>query len=177
MPHTYYRGCWHVFSGASFKGQSDRSLLNYGGSPPSTVVYNPRAFLLHAAWLHQTCVHCGRFATAASRRSLGSVSVPVWPDTLSGRLLIKALVGRYPTNKLIRARPLLWPEVPKDPPAFTYPPEDGHAPSGITTPYGELSRSSGYVNELLLTLSPLYSFPKELSRSTCMPKPRRQRSF
>ncbi len=25
----------------------------------------------------------------------------MWPDTLSGRLPIVALVGRYPTNKLI----------------------------------------------------------------------------
>ena len=38
------------------------------------------------------------FLTAASRRSLDRVSVPMWPVTLSGRLLIVALVGRYPTN-------------------------------------------------------------------------------
>ena len=31
-------------------------------------------------------------------RSLGRVSVPMWPFTLSGRLWIVALVGRYPTN-------------------------------------------------------------------------------
>ena len=36
------------------------------------------------------------------RRSLGRVSVPMWPVTLSGRLLIVALVGRYPANWLIR---------------------------------------------------------------------------
>ena len=36
------------------------------------------------------------------RRSLGRVSVPMWPVTLSGRLLIVALVGRYLTNQLIR---------------------------------------------------------------------------
>ncbi len=64
-------------------------------------------FFLHAASLCQTFVHCKRFSTAASRRSLGSVSVPVWPITLSGRLPIKALVGRYPANKLIGHRPLL----------------------------------------------------------------------
>ena len=76
-------------------------------SSPLTAVYNPRAFIPHAASLRQTFVHCGRFSTAASRRSLGSVSVPVWPDTLSGRLAIIALVGRYPTNKLIAREPLL----------------------------------------------------------------------
>lgn len=63
-----------------------------------TVLYNPKAFVVHAALLRQTFVHCGRFPTAASRRSLGRVSVPVWPFTLSGRLLIVALVGLYPTN-------------------------------------------------------------------------------
>ncbi len=36
--------------------------------------------------------------TAASRRSLGRVSVPMWPFTLSGRLRIIVLVGRYLTN-------------------------------------------------------------------------------
>ena len=40
------------------------------------------------------------FPTAASRRSLGRVSVPMWPVALSGRLLIVGLVGRYPTNYL-----------------------------------------------------------------------------
>ncbi len=39
--------------------------------------------------------------TAASRRSLGRVSVPVWLIILSDQLPIVALVGLYPTNKLI----------------------------------------------------------------------------
>lgn len=70
-------------------------------SSPLTAVYNPRAFIPHAASLRQTFVHCGRFSTAASRRSLGSVSVPVRPATLLGRLPVVALVGHYPTNKLM----------------------------------------------------------------------------
>jgi hypothetical protein len=41
-------------------------------------VYNPQAFIPHAVLLRQTFVHCGRFPTAASRRSLGRISVPVW---------------------------------------------------------------------------------------------------
>ncbi|KAF8091077.1 hypothetical protein N665_0454s0018, partial [Sinapis alba] len=36
--------------------------------------------------------HCGKFPTAASRRSLGRVSVPVWLIILSDQLLIIALV-------------------------------------------------------------------------------------
>ena len=65
-------------------------------------LYIPKYFILHAASLHQGFPHCAIFPTAASRRSLGRVSVPMWPFTLSGRLLIVALVGRYPANKLIR---------------------------------------------------------------------------
>ncbi len=41
-------------------------------------VYNPKAFFPHAASLHQAFAHCARFPTAASRRSLDRVSVPVW---------------------------------------------------------------------------------------------------
>ena len=68
------------------------------------VLYNPQAFFTHAALLDQGCPHCPIFPTAASRRSLGRVSVPVWLIVLSDQLLIVALVGFYPTNKLIRHR-------------------------------------------------------------------------
>ena len=71
-------------------------------------VYNPKAFFLHAALLGQGFPHCPIFPTAASRRSLGRVSVPMWPFTLSGRLLIVALVGRYLTNQLIRRGSILY---------------------------------------------------------------------
>ncbi len=63
--------------------------------------YNPQAFFTHAVLLHQACAHCAMFPTAASRRSLGRVSVPVWLIVLSDQLEIVALVGHYPTNKLI----------------------------------------------------------------------------
>ncbi len=66
-----------------------------------------RAVILHAAWLGQTCVHCPIFLTAASRRSLVRVSVPVWGKTLSGPLDIEALVSRYLTNKLMSRMPIL----------------------------------------------------------------------
>ena len=57
--------------------------------------------------LDQACAHCPIFPTAASRRSLGRVSVPVWLIILSDQLRITGLVGRYPTNYLIRRGPLL----------------------------------------------------------------------
>ena len=66
-----------------------------------TELYDPRAFITHAALLRQGFPHCAIFPTAASRRSLGRVSVPVWLIDLSIQLTIEALVGRYPTNKLM----------------------------------------------------------------------------
>ncbi len=61
-------------------------------------VYNPKGFLPHAVLLRQAFAHCGKFPTAASRRSLGRVSVPVWLLILSDQLLIDALVSLYLTN-------------------------------------------------------------------------------
>jgi hypothetical protein len=66
-----------------------------------TELYNPKAFITHAASLDQTFVHCPIFPTAASRRSLDRVSVPVWLAILSDQLPVFALVGRYPTNRLM----------------------------------------------------------------------------
>ena len=71
-------------------------------SSPLKEVYNPKAFFPHAASLRQAFAHCARFPTAASRRSLGRVSVPVWLIVLSDQLRIVALVSFYLTNKLIR---------------------------------------------------------------------------
>ena len=56
-----------------------------------------RAVFLHAAWLDQSLDHCPIFLTAASRRSLVRVSVPVWGIPLSGPLPIVAMVSRYLT--------------------------------------------------------------------------------
>jgi hypothetical protein len=67
-------------------------------SSPVKGLYNPKAFLTHAASLDQACAHCPRFPTAASRRSLGRVSVPVWLIVLSDQLPVVALVSRYLTN-------------------------------------------------------------------------------
>ncbi len=65
---------------------------------PPEVLYNPQAFFTHAALLDQGCPHCPIFPTAASRRSLGRVSVPVWLIILSDQLRIVALVSPYLTN-------------------------------------------------------------------------------
>ncbi len=101
-------------AGTELAGASSRGTVNRGAySSPRlssllTGVYDPKAFVLHAASLRQAFAHCAIFLTAASRRSLDRVSVPVWPITLSGRLPIVALVSRYLTNKLMGRGPLRW---------------------------------------------------------------------
>ncbi len=66
-----------------------------------TELYDPKAFITHAALLRQGFPHCAKFPTAASRRSLDRVSVPVWLIILSDQLTIIALVSSYLTNKLM----------------------------------------------------------------------------
>src|SRR5262245_18478009 len=75
-----------------------RSYSRRDRSPLPTEAYDPRAVSPHAALLSQAFAHCPKFPTAASRRSLDRVSVPVWLIILSDQLPIVALVGRYPTN-------------------------------------------------------------------------------
>ena len=77
---------------------SQQWVLTIVSSSLLKVLYNPKAFFTHAALLDQGCPHCPIFPTAASRRSLGRVSVPVWLIILSNQLWIVALVGLYPTN-------------------------------------------------------------------------------
>ncbi len=86
-------------TGASFGG----TVMPPGYSPRDysshlTGLYDPKAFFTHAASLRQGFPHCAIFLTAASRRSLDRVSVPVWLVALSDQLPIVALVSRYLTN-------------------------------------------------------------------------------
>ena len=125
-------------------------------STPLTAVYNPKAFIPHAASLRQAFAHCGRFSTAATRRCLGSVSVPVRRATLSRPLPIKVLVGHYPTNKLIGRR-----TIPRR--NHTFGPE---TLSGITSGFPLLSQTWGQVSYALLSLSPLSSFGRMQAKET-----------
>ena len=137
-------------------------------SSPATEVYNPKTFFLHAASLHQGSPHCAIFPTAASRRSLGRVSVPMWPFNLSVRLLIVDLVGRYLTNYLIRRESILKRISP-----FLTLPCGIVGLCGISSRFQLLSPSLRQVTHALLTRSPLScpipseNFIKQL-RSTCM---------
>ena len=71
-----------------------------------TGLYNPKAFIAHAASLGQGFPHCQSLSTAASRRSLGRISIPVWLTILSDQLPIIALVSSYLTNKLMGRGPI-----------------------------------------------------------------------
>ena len=132
-----------------------------------TELYNPKAFIAHAASLRQAFAHCARFPTAASRRSLDRVSVPVWLFILSDQLPVLGLVGHYPANYLmgrrlilqrkLTCRGLLWPQAPKSSWSHAvlallsegYPPLEGRLP----TCYSPVRHFTG---------------AEALSRATCM---------
>ncbi len=118
------------------------------------------AGLLHTRGIaDQAFAHCPIFPTAASRRSLGRVSVPVWLIILSDQLPIAALVGRYPTNKLI-GRGLILQREPKPPFSRKTYAVLARVSSGCPPLQGRFPR--------VTHRPPLYSHPKALSRSTCM---------
>ena len=149
MPPTYYRGCWHVVS---------RGFLVRYRLPSSLLIglYIPKYFFTHAASLHQGSPHCAIFPTAASRRSLGRVSVPMWPSALSGRLPIVALVGRYPANWLIgRGSIVHRPKECKHPWAFRTVSCNTVRICGISSRFRLLSPCVRQVTHALLTRPPL----------------------
>ena len=173
-PLTCYRGCWHVISRGLFADyRHQRSIPSSPYSSSTKGFYNFSAFFIHAASLRQTFVHCGIFLAAASRRSLGRISVPMCPFTLSGRIPIVALVGLYLTNQLMGRGPILkrsrssFPHLPLCKWAHS-------VLSNISTSYPHLQGRSP------TRYSPVRHSRGEQAlpyRSTCMLKTRRQRSF
>ena len=113
-----------------------------------------RAYFPHAAWLGQGSPHCPIFLTAASRRSLVRVSVPVWGTVLSDPLPIVALVGRRPANKLMGRMP-----VPHRPKSFVHRRCLPSTAWGITRRFHRLSPGKGLVAYALRTRAPL-SLPR-----------------
>ncbi len=99
LPPPSYRGCWH--------GVSRGFLRRYRHT---TWLFTIRLFVPADRALHpERRPHSRGVAasgsrplrkipTAASRRSLGRVSVPVWLIILSDQRPIVALVGHYPTS-------------------------------------------------------------------------------
>ena len=96
---TCYRGCWHVISRPLFMAyRRRRGVSSPASSSVIKALYNLPASIVHAASLRQAFAHCGIFLAAASRRSLGRISVPMRPFALSGRIPVVALVGPCPAN-------------------------------------------------------------------------------
>ena len=95
----YYRSCWHGVSRCFFTQYPQiEYLFDTLSCSCAKELYNPKAFIVHTASLRQACAHCERSSTAASRRSLGSISVPMLAVNLSIRLDVLALVRHYHTN-------------------------------------------------------------------------------
>src|SRR5690625_1758703 len=83
-------------AGTELAGAYSFSTVKVGRNPPVLPKQKPfttrRAVFRHAAWLRQSFLHCARFLTAASRRRLGRVSVPVWGLFLYAPLSITCCV-------------------------------------------------------------------------------------
>ena len=149
-------------------------------------VYNPKAVIPHAASLHQACAHCAIFPTAASRRSLGRISVPVWPDTLSGRLPVVALVGHHPTNKLIGRGPIphrksfppqphAWPwSYPVlDPVSQAYPEVQGRSPTCYSPVRHSSTPEGAFPFDLhVLSTPPAFVLSQDQTLQTKTPTPK-----
>ncbi len=154
-------------AGAYSRGTVIQETLSFSLFLPSNKeLYNPKAFIAHAASLHRAFAHCARFLTAASRRSLGRVSVPVWLIILSNQLPIIALVGHYPTNRLI-GRKLLSRREARRSPAFPFTTCEMKGVSGISGPFEPLSRATR--GTLLTCYSPVrrsvYTFTRRIKCS------------
>ena len=103
-PPTCYRGCWHVVSrGFLVRYRPRWRISSPPPSSPTAELYNPRAFSLTRrcsvrlspiAEDSPLLPPVGVWAVSQSQcgRSLGRVSVPMWPFILSDRLPIVALV-------------------------------------------------------------------------------------
>ncbi len=157
------------FIGARSFFPNDRSLQPEGLHPPRSVALSRfRALQM--------------ISTAASRRSLGSVSVPVWLTILSDQLAV-SLGEPLPHQQADGTRAPQQAAGPEGSPPLIRVPCD-------TRPHPVLARlSAGYPQlggRLPTRYSPFrHSHPHALfrriehaeSRSTCMPNPRCQRSF
>ena len=121
-----------------------------------TGLYDPKTFITHAALLRQTFVHCARFPTAAFRRSLDRVSVPVWLIILSDQLSIFGLVSHYLTNYLMDREPI----------------QERHKCLSHLSPQREITYAVLAVlsNSYPLLLGTLFTCSSPVRHSTCSPK-------
>ena len=127
----------------------------------------------HLEFPYHTLVHCKGFAPAAPRRAGVSVSVPLSGLPLSRPRQIVALVGLYPTNKLICRHLILCRNLSGKDHFRTNP------LSGISLRFPRLSQSIGQINDVLLSMSPVPEGPltcmaKSNSNSSILPQDQRE---
>ena len=120
-----------------------------------------RAVILHATWLVQALAHWPIFLTAASRRSLDRVSVPMWGTFLSEPLSIVGLVGRYPANCLMERIPIFHRNSLKSLSC------EKPVPSDINLSFERLFPSGRQVGYVLLTRAPVAI--KVCKQTSCCP--------
>ena len=155
MRSLYYRYCWHRVSNLLFLWYSHRN------SSQRKVVYNPKTVIPHAASLHQAFAHCGIFSTAATRRCLDSVSVPMLGAILSYPLPVIALVSHYLTNKLIGPRLLSKWLAP-------LPFRDYRVLANLSASYPRLRGRFQGVTNSFATRTSEYCYPNALVRLACL---------
>src|SRR5260370_7278994 len=113
MPNNACHLCITAAAGTELAVASSTGTVNslaYWARPlssRSTGVYDPKAFILHAALLRQGFPHCEKFPTAASRRSLARASVPVCPSALSAPLPLLPLTPPSPPTHHITSPPTI----------------------------------------------------------------------
>ena len=153
-PPPYYRGCWHgVSRGCLCRYRHCIASYYYAHSSLPKELYDPKAFVIHAASLRHSPEHCAKFPTAASRRSLVA-GHPLRPAT--HRRLGRPLPHQLANGTRVHLSALGYP-------SFFYITMRLHNVSGISSPFGKLFQSKRQVTHVLLTRAPVYSPPKELS--------------
>src|SRR3989344_308145 len=157
--------CFTATAGTELVPPYSWSTVSIAASSSIKAVYNPKAFIPHAASLHQGFPHCAMSLTAASRRSMVRIAVPSLGNRLSPPLPVIALVGLYLTNKLIGRGPLTEWLLAKPLPF-----RDHQVLAQISLGYSCLG---GTYQRVTNSFAATWQKP---DRSTCMPYPRRQRS-
>ncbi len=113
-PNNAWDLCITAAAGTELAVPSSSGTINYPGISRADLLpddrgYDPKAFIPHAASLHQAFAHCERFSTAATRRCLDRVcsSVADRPLRPATRL---SLGGPLPHQ--LADRPRAHPEAP-----------------------------------------------------------------
>ncbi len=102
-PNNAWDLCITAAAGTELAVPSSSATINEPGISGAVLLANDRG--LRAEAIHPPrgvapsgFRPCEKFSTAATRRCLDRVSVPVWLVVLSDQLPVLALVGRYLTN-------------------------------------------------------------------------------